>query len=232
MDGDGLADLVIGRRASFLYEPGPVHLVTAAALAPLDAADGRADGVIDLGNAGGQTGSWKLIAREYADDYDSGRPVYYTRAGFSVAAAGDVDGDGLADLLVGTRNGGRQPQVVRSLRAAFLLSGADLAALDDESGSQDGVIDLDKVRFQARASWQFVGEGDDNAGVSVAAAGDVDGDGLADIVIGADTAGADDGGAAYIVSAADLAVLDRLDGFADGVILLGRIAGTRWNTRR
>ena len=53
--------------------------------------------------------------------------------------------------------------------------------------------------------------------------GDVDGDGLDDLLLGADRAGADEYGAAYLVSAADLAVLDRADGIADGYILIGNI---------
>ena len=221
LDGDGLADIVVGTWV--LFYDTPVYAITAGALASVDEADGKADGVLDLGNVGSRSGSWKLVARHFDDDDFTSRRHYYTRAGFSVAPAGDVDGDGLADFLVGTRNGGRHPEDNYVVRAAFLLGGGDLDTLDGPTGDVDGVIDLDAVRFQATSSWQFVGEGEDNAGVSVAPAGDVDGDGLDDLLLGADRAGADEYGAAYLVSAADLAVLDRADGIADGYILIGNI---------
>ena len=200
-----------------------MYAITAGALASVDEADGKADGVLDLGNVGSRSGSWKLVAQHFDDDDFTSRRHYYTRAGFSVAPAGDVDGDGLADFLVGTRNGGRHPEDNYVVRAAFLLGGGDLDTLDGPTGDVDGVIDLDAVRFQATSSWQFVGEGEDNAGVSVAPAGDVDGDGLDDLLLGADRAGADEYGAAYLVSAADLALLDHADGIADGYILIGNI---------
>ena len=218
IDGDGLADLLIGQW-SFRY-PGPLYLVTAASLATLDDADDNSDGVIGLDAAGKSDDSWKLFANKVV--YGEYWP---THAGYSVAPAGDVDGDGLSDFLVGTRNGGRQIDEIEEhvVRAAFLVSGGDLVDLDGEFGRADGTINLDAHRFQALSSWQFVGEGEDNAGISVAPAGDVDGDDLADLLIGADRAGDEDRGAAYLVSAADLAALDRADGFADGYILLGEI---------
>ena len=223
LDGDGLADIIVGPWV--LFYDTPVYAITAGALASVDEADGKADGVLDLGNVGSRSGSWKLVAQHYAynDGGYSSRRSYYTRAGFSVAPAGDVDGDGLADFLVGTRNGGRHPEDSYDVRAAFLLAGGDLDTLDDATGDVDGVVNLDAVRFQATSSWQFVGEGEDNAGVSVAPAGDVDGDSFGDLLIGADEAGADDNGAVYLVSAADLAVLDLADGIADGYILIGNI---------
>ena len=113
--------------------------------------------------------------------------------------------------------------IVHPTRAAFLLAGKDLTALDEEYRGVDGVINLDAEQFEAVSSWQFIGEGLDNAGVSVSAAGDVDGDGLPDLAMGADQAGSDDEGAVYVVSAADLVALDRANGLVDGVIRLGRI---------
>ena len=221
IDGDGLADLVIGQFA--IRYPEPMYLVAAASLTTLDEADGKTDGVIDLGMAGDRDGSWKLRAEKKVHGFHG--DYWPTGAGFSVSAAGDVDGDGLSDFLVGTNNGGRPLDDIEEwvTRAAFLISGGDLAELNDEYGSERNEINLDAHRFQALSSWQFVGEGEDNAGISVAPAGDVDGDGLADLYIGANRAGNEDRGAVYLVSAADLPALDRADGFADGYILLGEI---------
>ncbi len=103
-------------------------------------------------------------------------------AGREAAAVGDTDGDGLDDLLIGARgHDGAAPEA----GSAYLFFGPVLASGD--LGLADGLL---------------LGEsGGDQAGFSVAPAGDVDGDGRADLVLGAPTsdARARDGGAAYLV---------------------------------
>ena len=101
------------------------------------------------------------------------------RSGFSVAGAGDVNGDGLADLIVGAGTsyvvfgkGGR-----RAVNLADLGGGG--FHLDDPSSS---------AGFVARVS----------------AAGDVDGDGLADLIVGAPSANSY-AGASYVVFSEQLA---------------------------
>ncbi|MEC8194050.1 MAG: integrin alpha, partial [Myxococcota bacterium] len=86
-------------------------------------------------------------------------------AGRSIAPAGEVDGDGLADILIGARNAGdRQGR-------GYLVLGASLEL---------GVMDLQDsdVRFIAEARL-------DEAGYTVSTAGDVNGDGLDDLLFGA-----------------------------------------------
>ena len=102
-----------------------------------------------------------VLEGEQAGDY----------AGFSVAGPGDVDLDGVPDLLVGARGAD----------AVYLVSGA---------GSQ--------VLAEAP---RLVGEVASWAGVAVDGAGDTDGDGWPDLVVGArnDDLGGDDAGAAYLV---------------------------------
>jgi hypothetical protein len=99
-------------------------------------------------------------------------------AGYSVASAGDVDNDGFSDLLVGARNNGGSG-------AAYLVYGPLTGDLDLSSAD---------AKFTGESSEAFTG-------CSVASAGDVDADGYADLLIGAD--GDDDGGtdagAAYLI---------------------------------
>jgi len=99
----------------------------------------------------------------------------YDWSGKSVSSAGDVDGDGLSDLLIGA------PGVVgddgfHNIGKTYLFFGTTVLG----GGSFD-------MRL---ADGIFVGEDEqldtgDSSGSSAASAGDVDGDGLADILIGA-----------------------------------------------
>ena len=114
-------------------------------------------------------------------------------AGGSVSTAGDVDGDGLDDLLVGAVGNNDGGAIAGK---AYLILGSSLAA------STSTTIDL------SNADFSFIGESSDNpAGSSVSTAGDVDGDGLDDIIVGApyNDAGERDAGKAYVLLGSTLA---------------------------
>ncbi|MBN1336778.1 MAG: FG-GAP repeat protein [Deltaproteobacteria bacterium] len=104
-------------------------------------------------------------------------------AGASVSGAGDVDGDGLDDILVGASH---HDAAGFSSGAAYLLYGP-----------------VEGDRSLSLADARFVGEETgDLAGYAVSGAGDVDGDGHADLLVGAPqaNAGSIDSGAAYLIS--------------------------------
>ncbi len=83
----------------------------------------------------------------------------YTRFGWQVAGAGDVNGDGYDDLIVGS------PDNERAEGAASLFLGASTGLAEEPS-----------LRFEGPASGE--------TGFAVAGAGDVDGDGYDDILVG------------------------------------------------
>ena len=96
-----------------------------------------------------------------------------------------MDGDGLDDIIIGAAG---HDDAGNLAGAAYIVRGSSLGA--------DAVIDL------STADYKFTGENPgDYAGATVADAGDVDGDGLGDILVGALNYSATytDQGAAYIV---------------------------------
>ncbi len=230
VDCDGARDVVIGAPAhvgdehhNHRNEPGAVYLVSAADLPAADAADGRADGIVYLGRVAAEPRSWKLVGDTPRGASAGEAPQYL---GSSVASVGDMNGDGCADLLLGARAHNR------FAGSAYLVSALDLPVADGaDPGGVDGVVYIGRLRGQP-GFYEFLGEGaEDNAGVAVAGMPDRDGDGFAELVVGAswhfgtDGTGeaGDRGGAAYLVARGDLAVLDAADGSVDGSIELASI---------
>jgi hypothetical protein len=105
------------------------------------------------------------------------------QAGYAVAGGGDTNGDGYADFLIGAPY---HDYGAADSGAAYVLLG----------GTHSGRVDL------SAADGKVAGEGgDDGAGWALANAGDMDGDGDDDVLIGAvlEDAGGTNAGAAYLM---------------------------------
>jgi hypothetical protein len=102
------------------------------------------------------------------DPIFSGEEVW-GQLGFSISSAGDVDGDGLPDFIVGA-------PYSRDVGTAYLLLGKDEA-----SWATGSILDAAAYTFVGRST-EYLGRFGDR----VSSAGDVDGDGLDDIVVTAE----------------------------------------------
>ena len=208
VNGDGCSDLLIEAHKHTGWRDRAAVVVSVADLPAADAADGVADGVVEVSKIADQPGSWELSVE---DNYQRWA---------NVAFIGDVDSDGYSDLLIGLGTG-REPY----RGEVYLLSGVALASADAEDGVVDSRISLGSVAVQP-GSWKFVlDEHDENVRndryVTDAIAANLDGDERSDIVIAAPFAN-DGRGALYLIAAADLSAMDDADGSSDGVIDLAQ----------
>lgn len=167
VDGDGFDDIVIGTR------------------------DGEVAHVV-FGKAGNFSASTSLSSLGAAERFEiTGLAGASDGLGSAVAIAGDIDDDGVDDILIGAPFGNHPGT---DSGAAYVIYG------DEERPSGNfPVASLNGINgFRVNGVAEF-----DTAGRSVAAAGDVNGDGIADLILGApeadSTANGDDEGGAFVI---------------------------------
>jgi hypothetical protein len=143
----------------------------------------------------------------------------WDRTGWSVSSAGDVNGDGFHDLIIGAPFAGLGQDIFSG--SAYVVFGKAggfepalrLSALDGSNG----------FRLEGEAELQY-------AGSSVSAAGDVNGDGFDDLLVGAPWGDPNNPypGSAYVVFGSDFTGAVTFLGSAAGETLTGTAAGERF----
>ncbi|AOY82242.2 hypothetical protein BJP36_22385 [Moorena producens JHB] len=213
VNGDGKNDLLIGAPHALLpisspgLNPGKAYVVFGGTQAP--------GGSLDLSTLDGTNGF--LLTSSVAGNL----------AGFSVTSAGDINGDGIKDFAIGVP-GSDSPLTDNS------SAGKTYVVFGGSGVGATGTLDLSSIpSSDPKTGFVINGidEGSsldlgDRAGWSVSDAGDVNGDGVSDLIIGApfvDTGAQTDVGQAYVVFGGtdvagtgnlDLASLNGTNGFA------------------
>ena len=179
VNGDGLSDLLIG-----------------ASGAPNGAFSGASYAVFGRDTQNPFPASLNLSSLDGKNGFRLNGVAADDRSGFAVSGGGDVNGDGIEDLLIGAPGAG--PNGVYS-GASYVVFGRNTAQTDPflDLSSLDGT---NGFRLNGVAA-------DDSSGLAVSGAGDVNGDGLADLLIGASRAGPNGSlsGASYVVFGRDTA---------------------------
>jgi hypothetical protein len=172
VNGDGLPDFILG---SALADPssradaGRAYVVFGS----------TSSAAINLSAVNAGTGGF-VVHGACASD----------RLGASVSQAGDVNGDGLADLVIGAPGASLPTGVGTGAGRVYVVFGRTASTALEASaiaGGTGGFV----INAESNSA-------SSSMGISVSNAGDVNGDGLADLLIGAslsDTAGADAGNA-------------------------------------
>ncbi len=171
-NGDGVDDLIIGA-----YTADPNGNLQAG------------ESYVVFGGAGvGSAGSIALSSLRGANGFVLNGIDASDYSGFSVSSAGDMNGDGVDDIIIGARSA--DPNGAGNAGECYVVFGGagtggtgtiELSALNGTSGLVINGIDMN-----------------DQCGRSVSSAGDVNGDGVDDIIIGAHFA-AGFAGESYVV---------------------------------
>ncbi len=208
VNGDGIDDLIIGAPDATLN--GQVY--TGASY-------------VVFGQTGGFEATLDLSTLDGSNGFAINGINQNDRLGRSVSDAGDVNGDGIDDLIIGAPS--TDPNGQSSARSSYVVFG--------QAGGFDATLDLSTLDGSNGFAINGINAGDFLGG-SVTSAGDINGDGFDDLIIGApstDPNGQSSAGSSYVVfgqaggfdATLDLSTLDGSNGFVINGINAGDFLG-------
>ncbi len=162
VNGDGIGDLIIG-----------------AGSADPNGQTNAGESYVVFGGLGvGASGSLNLSTLNGTNGFVVNGIDVVDLSGSSVSSAGDVNDDGIDDLIIGALNGGPNGQTTAG--ESYVVFGKDTAVDGPFAAS------LDLSALDGTDGFVVNGiEARDNSGRSVSSAGDINGDGIDDLIIGA-----------------------------------------------
>ncbi|MGK7893564.1 MAG: calcium-binding protein, partial [Xenococcus sp. (in: cyanobacteria)] len=181
INGDGIDDILLGAPFASSYETNGTDYIGESYVVFGKSQIG-ADGSLELSALDGDNG----FLLPGSEENSSGI------SGLSVSNAGDINGDGIDDLIIGAPSA--EPNGNNRAGESYVVFGKN------NIGSS-GSLPLSTLNGSNGFVIQGISEGD-NAGRSVSNAGDVNGDGIDDLIIGATFADANsnsDAGESYVV---------------------------------
>ena len=194
MNGDGLDDIIIGARSA---DPNGTD---------------SGESYVVFGTTTGFGPSLDLSTLNGSDGFILNGIDEFDYSGSAVSSAGDINGDGISDIVIGARSANPNDKVDAGetyvIFGSTNLGSSGVLELSDLDGS-DGFV-INGVDAQ------------DNSGRSVSGVGDINGDGVDDLLISAelgDPNGLTDAGESYVIFG--WTPLNVVDGTSGNDVLIG-----------
>ena len=162
INGDGISDIIVGA-SSANNNAGASYVI--------------------YGKAGGYTSSINFTNFDFSTGFTINGANQDDLSGASVSTAGDINNDGISDIIVGARgaNGYAGASYIIYGKIGGYPSNINLATMDSSIG------------FAINGANQY-----DLSGYSVSSAGDINNDGISDVIVGAININ-DGAGASYVI---------------------------------